>query len=111
MKKEVNTEAGSTVDATFQLHRMGLSPEAIAERRGLALSTVQSHLTTLYTKGFDLRLEDFLSPQDLANIQTAVAQLGGQPLLRDLFDHLREDYDYFRLRLAQHYFRRLRGEV
>ncbi|NVO31703.1 DNA helicase RecQ [Hymenobacter lapidiphilus] len=110
VKKEANTEAGSTVETTYQLHRMGLSPEAIAERRGLALSTIQSHLTTLYTNGFELRMEDFLSAQDLANIQTAVAQLGGQPLLRDLFDHLREDYDYFRLRLAQQYFRRLRGE-
>jgi len=108
-KKEVSTDAGSTVEATYQLHRMGLSPEAIAERRNLALSTVHTHLSTLYAKGFDLRIEDFLSPQDLATIQTAQAQLGGEPMLRDLFDHLREQYDYFRLRLALMYFKRLKG--
>ena len=47
-KREANTTAGSTMDTTFQLHRMGLSVEAIAERRELAVSTVQTHLTTAY---------------------------------------------------------------
>jgi ATP-dependent DNA helicase RecQ len=109
-KREANTEAGSTAETTFQLHRMGLSVEAIAERRGLAASTVQTHLTTCYAKGHDLRIADFLTPEALAEIQTAQAQLGGSPMLRDLFDHLRERYDYFRLRLALLYFQKLRGE-
>ncbi|MDU0370333.1 DNA helicase RecQ [Hymenobacter endophyticus] len=104
------TDVNGTMETTFQLHRMGLSVEAIAERRDLAVSTVQTHLTTGYTKGLELRLEEFLKPQELAEIQTAQAQLGGSPMLRDLFDHLREKYDYFRLRLALLYFKRLRGE-
>ncbi|RSK24020.1 DNA helicase RecQ [Hymenobacter metallilatus] len=103
-------ETTGTLETTFQLHRMGLSVEAIAERRDLAVSTVQTHLTTGYAKGLALRLEEFLKPQELAEIQTAQAQLGGSPMLRDLFDHLREQYDYFRLRLALLYFKRLRGE-
>ncbi|RSK45061.1 DNA helicase RecQ [Hymenobacter rigui] len=107
---EVAGDVNSTMETTFQLHRMGLSVEAIAERRDLAVSTVQTHLTTGYAKGLDLRLEEFLKPQELAEIQTAQAQLGGSPMLRDLFDHLREQYDYFRLRLALLYFKRLRGE-
>jgi ATP-dependent DNA helicase RecQ len=36
----------------------------------------------------------------LAEIALARRQLGGAPALRDLFDHLREKYDYFQLRLA-----------
>ncbi|WBO86419.1 DNA helicase RecQ [Hymenobacter yonginensis] len=109
-KREANTEAGSTAETSFQLHRMGLSVEAIAERRGLAVSTVQTHLTTCYASGQDLRISDFLTPEALAEIQTAQAQLGGGPMLRDLFDHLREKYDYFRLRLALMYFKKLKGE-
>ncbi|MBO0357977.1 DNA helicase RecQ [Hymenobacter sp. BT186] len=109
-KREPKAEAGSTMDTSFQLHRMGLSVEAIAERRGLTVSTVQTHLTNVYAKGGALRIADFLTPSDLAEIQTAQAQLGGSPMLRDLFDHLREKYDYFKLRLASLYFKKLRGE-
>jgi ATP-dependent DNA helicase RecQ len=63
----------------------------------------------MYAKGHPLRIEEFLSPDAFAEIQTARAQLGGFPLLRDLFDHLRERYDYFQLRLAGLYAQRLRG--
>ncbi|WP_460614328.1 DNA helicase RecQ [Hymenobacter seoulensis] len=108
--KEASTDVNGTMEASFLLHRQGLSLEAIAERRELALSTVQTHLTNCYAKGLDLRLADFLTPDALAEIQTAQAQLGGSPMLRDLFDHLREKYDYFKLRLALMYFKKLRGE-
>jgi ATP-dependent DNA helicase RecQ len=87
-------------DTTFQLHRQGLTPDQIAEQRGLVVGTVRSHLEKAYAKGLDLRLQDFLSDYDLAEIATARKQLGGTPALRDLFDHLREKYDYFQLRLA-----------
>ena len=93
-------EVNGTEETTFQLHRQGLTPEQIAEQRGLVVSTVKSHLEKAYAKGLDLRLEAFLSDSDLAEINTARAQLGGAPSLRDLFDHLREQYDYFQLRLA-----------
>ena len=99
-----------TQQATFQLHRMGLSPEAIAERRDMAVSTVQGHLYSAYLKGLAVRTEDFFTPDQFAEIQLGLDQLGGNPLLRDLFDHLREKYDYFTLRLAVAYNKKLRGE-
>ncbi|TYZ14488.1 DNA helicase RecQ [Hymenobacter lutimineralis] len=108
--EEPSSDVNGTMETTFQLHRMGLSVEAIAERRGLAVGTIQTHLSTLYSRGYELRIEDFLKPQELAEIQTAQAQLGANLMLRDLFDHLREKYDYFRLRLALMYFKKLRGE-
>ena len=101
---------GDSEDATIQFHQMGLTPEDIAERRGLALSTVKSHLYNAYTKGRELRIHDFMSDAELAEIFTARAQLGGDPTLRDLFDHLREKYDYFQLRMAALYHKRLRGQ-
>ncbi|RPD48022.1 DNA helicase RecQ [Hymenobacter sediminis] len=109
-RENSGTEVNGTMETTHQLHRMGLSVEAIAQRRDLAISTVQTHLTTCYGKGMELRMEEFLKPEELAEIQTAQAQLGGSPMLRDLFDHLREKYDYFRLRLGLMYLKKLRGE-
>ncbi|MDB5235533.1 MAG: ATP-dependent helicase RecQ, partial [Hymenobacter sp.] len=97
-------------DATIQFHHMGLTPEDISERRGLALSTVRTHLYTAYAKGRELRIHDFCTDVELAEIFTARAQLGGEPTLRDLFDHLREKYDYFQLRMAALYHKRLRGQ-
>ena len=97
-------------DATIQFHQMGLTPEDISERRGLALSTVKTHLYNAYAKGRELRIHDFVSDAELAEIFTARAQLGGEPTLRDLFDHLREKYDYFQLRMAALYHKRLRGQ-
>ena len=41
-----------------------------------------------------------MTDTQLAEIAAARAQLGGAPALRDLFDHLREKYDYFQLRMA-----------
>jgi ATP-dependent DNA helicase RecQ len=99
-QKKTDREVNDSEDQTFQLHRQGLKLEQIAEQRNLALSTVKSHLERAYTKGLDLRMQDFLSDSQLAEIAAARAQLGGAPALRDLFDHLREKYDYFQLRLA-----------
>ncbi|TGE24090.1 DNA helicase RecQ [Hymenobacter aquaticus] len=102
-------EAGDTHENTLQLHRAGLSIDEIAERRNLAASTIRAHIETLYAKGHAIRLEEFLSQSEYAEITTARAQLGGEPQLRDLFDHLREKYDYFKLRLAALYQKRLKG--
>ncbi|MCB2408635.1 DNA helicase RecQ [Hymenobacter lucidus] len=102
-------EAGDTHETTLQLHRAGLSIDEIAERRNLAASTIRAHIETLYAKGQTIRLEEFLSQSEYAEITTARAQLGGEPQLRDLFDHLREKYDYFKLRLAGLYQKRLKG--
>jgi ATP-dependent DNA helicase RecQ len=98
--KPTDRDVNGTEDTTFQLHRQGLNPEQIAEQRGLVVGTVRAHLERAYAKGLDLRLQDFLSDSEVAEIAAARAQLGGAPALRDLFDHLREKYDYFQLRLA-----------
>ncbi|MBD2768876.1 DNA helicase RecQ [Hymenobacter sp. BT664] len=105
-----NQPVSDSEDATVQLHQMGLSPEDIAERRNLALTTVKTHLYNAYAKGRELRIHDFVSDTELAEIFTARTQLGGDPTLRDLFDHLREKYDYFQLRMAALYHKRLRGQ-
>jgi ATP-dependent DNA helicase RecQ len=109
--KAADRPSNESEDKTFQLHRQGLTPEQIAEQRNMAVSTIRQHLERLYMQGHDLRLHDFLSDAQLAEILAAYAQLGSSPLLRDLFDHLREKYDYFQLRLALTHQKRLRGQL
>ena len=99
-QKAADRDVNGTEEVTLKLHLQGLSVDEIAAQRGLAHSTIGGHLERAYAKGRDLRIQDFLSDTDLANIRVARAQLGGSPALRDLFDHLREQYDYFQLRLA-----------
>ncbi len=99
-QKVADRDLNDSEQQTFQLHRQGLSPDQIAAERSFSVSTVQGHLERAYAKGHELRLHDFLSDSQLAEISAARAQLGGAPALRDLFDHLREKYDYFQLRLA-----------
>ena len=99
-EKTADRGVNESEQTSFDLHLQGLSPEQIAQQRNLAQSTVLVHLERAYGKGLPLRITDFISDTDRANIRAARAQLGGSPPLRDLFDHLREQYDYFRLRLA-----------
>ncbi|MGI4862990.1 MAG: DNA helicase RecQ [Janthinobacterium lividum] len=99
-QKAADRDLNDTEEQTFKLHRQGLNIEQIAQQRGLAVGTMRQHLERAYSKGRDLRLEEFLSDSDLAAIAAARAQLGAEAGLRDLFDHLREKYDYFQLRLA-----------
>lgn len=107
-KRAVGTPSGTALDS-WKMHRQGLSLEQIAEQRGLAVSTVKSHLEGLYERGYQLRTEEFITPDDFARIKTAAQELGPDFRLRDLFDHLREQYDYFQLRIALAYDKRLRG--
>ena len=99
-EKAAERDLNDSEEASYRLHRQGFSPDDIAAERNLSAGTVRTHLERAYTKGRELHLHEFLSDTDLANIRNARAQLGGSPALRDLFDHLREKYDYFQLRLA-----------
>lgn len=96
-----NVILGSTYEVTAAMIRQQLPIGEIATRRGLAPSTIMSHLERLHRAGTDPNL-DYLRPGRvrLAVISAAFKQSGGWALtpVREL---LGEEYSYDELRLAR----------
>ncbi|HEY9766588.1 MAG TPA: RecQ family ATP-dependent DNA helicase [Chroococcales cyanobacterium] len=95
-----NKEAkGNTVQVTRAFFQDGLSAEEIAKKRGLATSTINGHLVSLLEEG-EIPLDKVLSPEKVAEIKEAVAEIGreaGAALLKVI---LPESTGYEDIRLA-----------
>lgn len=85
---------------TFDLYNEGLSPEEISNKRGLQITTIYSHLSTLYEKGKDIDLKQFISDDEVAKIKPAYEKLDMQELLKPIYQELNEEVPYHKIRLA-----------
>ena len=110
-KDGVNKDAGkedrrtSTYDKTFALWREGKRVEEIARDRGLAQSTIFSHLEELFMRGklSSDELRQLAPPRLLENlpkIDAAFQELGAERL-SPVFEKLGGEYSYSDLRLAR----------
>jgi len=70
----------TTVWATFKLHKKGLAPKVIAERRRLKVSTVFSHLEKLLEVGQEVNLGEFVTPEEHRAISAAIDLVGDSNL-------------------------------
>jgi ATP-dependent DNA helicase RecQ len=52
--KQVNNDKGKTIDITYELFTSGLSPHDIAQKRGLAYSTIAGHLEVCILNGYEV---------------------------------------------------------
>lgn len=91
---------GATHLVTWEAFQQGMSPEEIARRRNLNPVTVYSHLATLLEQGHDVPVHQFVSKKEYAVISEAIAKLGKDAKLKDLYEHLEERYEYFKIRLS-----------
>ncbi|MBX0332026.1 DNA helicase RecQ [Pontibacter sp. HSC-14F20] len=91
---------GATHLVTWEAYQQGLSPEEIARRRNLNPVTIYSHLATLLEQGYDVPVHDFVSKREYEVIVEAIESLGKDAKLKDLFEHLEERYEYFKIRLS-----------
>jgi ATP-dependent DNA helicase RecQ len=90
-----------TVRETLRLHRQGHVPQAIAERRNLAISTVHNHLAQAIEVGeWAADPREFYTVEEEAELRTAAAEHGLNSLAL-LKSALPEKYEYQTL----HYFR------
>ncbi|SIT79006.1 DNA helicase RecQ [Pontibacter indicus] len=91
---------GATHLVTWEAYQQGLSPEEIARRRNLNPVTIYSHLATLLEQGYEVPVHDFVSKREYESIVEAIERLGTDAKLKDLFEHLEERYEYFKIRLS-----------
>jgi ATP-dependent DNA helicase RecQ len=91
---------GATHLVTWEAYQQGHSPEEIAKRRNLNPVTIYSHLATLLEQGYDIPVKDFVTKREYAAITEALDTLGADAKLKDIFEHLGEQYEYFKIRLS-----------
>jgi ATP-dependent DNA helicase RecQ len=93
-----------TVLETLGLLRSGLPPETIAERRGLKLATIYTHLSRAIEEG-ELELGEVvtLSEDEVRTIENAFEQLASDSpqALKPVYDALQGNYDYGLLRCVK----------
>ena len=95
---EIETE---TIEDTIHLQRQGLSPEAIAARRGLTLNTIYGHLAAGIEDGrLTLRSVLKLDEDEIGRIEEAIFTQPKEDRrrLRPVYDALEGKYDYGILR-------------
>lgn len=95
-----NKVKGATHLITLEAYKEGLTPEQISLQRNLNPVTIFSHLATLYEQGYDVNLFDFISKKEYAVIEKAIAKLGPDAKLKDLYELLGEAYEYHKIRLS-----------
>jgi ATP-dependent DNA helicase RecQ len=88
-----------TLDPTYALYCQGLSIEEMAERRGLATSTIESHLTDCILAGLRVDISRFVTAADRRLIENAIAENGTESL-RPVHDALPERISYGMIRLV-----------
>jgi ATP-dependent DNA helicase RecQ len=91
---------GATHLVTWEAYQQGHSPEEIAKRRNLNPVTIYSHLATLLEQGYEIPVKDFVTKREYAVITEAIDKLGADAKLKDIYEHLGEQYEYFKIRLS-----------
>jgi len=83
---------------TLAWYQKGLSVTQIAEKRGMAFGTIESHLFNLVEKKF-IACSSLLTDDEIAEIK-AFSETQDGKLLRPLKDHFGEKYTYLQLKVA-----------
>lgn len=88
-----------TVLETYNLYRQGVSIDDIATRRNCTSSTVENHLVDCVRAGLAVELSQFVSDDERAQIQKAIAEHGAAKL-RPIRECLPESITYTKIRLV-----------
>ncbi|MFP4481125.1 MAG: helix-turn-helix domain-containing protein, partial [Desulfohalobiaceae bacterium] len=91
-------QAGDTRQMTLELFRQGKTPEQIAEARGLAQSTIESHLSDLVRKA-ELGIEELLSADRQQAIEKAIAE-AKRDSLKEIKEMLGDEVSYGQIKMV-----------
>ena len=90
----------NTYKKTLELFQAGLSVKGIAEQRNLGETTIISHLAKLYVDGIDIDLSQFVSEEEILQIEKAQIELENPNALRPYFDYFEEKMSYDKIRFG-----------
>jgi ATP-dependent DNA helicase RecQ len=90
--------------ATLQLHQQGLNVDEIAQKRNLAVSTINGHLSELIEMNQPVALNRLVQPDKQQIITRAIEKIGADSL-KELKEYLGENYSYVEIRLVRAWWR------
>jgi len=99
-EKKITKKKGNTHKVTYELYQEGLSIDEIAAKRKLSPTTIFSHIAKLYSDGKDINIYELVSKNEVEEVKKAKIALNSPPTLKPYFEHLNEQLDYFKIRLA-----------
>ena len=97
IQKNEQLKAGGTVEYTEQLLNQGLSPEEIAQKRGLSIITIYGHFERLLVEG-RINLEQILSLEEQRQIEAAIEKAGSEVSLISIQELLPGEIDFGMIR-------------
>jgi ATP-dependent DNA helicase RecQ len=102
-------DKGSTYLKTLELLKKGVSVEQISKERDLNPVTIYSHIAHLYEKGEAVDLIQFMTSDELETIIEAIDNVGNRQGLKPVFEYLKEEIDYFKIRLAMAHYNKIKN--
>lgn len=105
-KEEGIPVKGATYLQTLQLYKQGLTVAQIAEQRELSPITIFSHFAYLYERGENIQLGKFVSKEEVKKVLDVLPSLEQPYKMKEIFDSLKEEVSYDKIRMALAYFNR-----
>lgn len=102
-KNKEAKKSGESFYQTYEYYKQGFSVEEIASIRKINPVTIYSHLASLYEKGADIDLTEYLNPSEIEQIESAYYSLNKTSSVKDLHLFLKEDIEYYKVRLGISY--------
>jgi len=90
----------STQRETLAMYETGLNVDEIASDRNLKVATIWTHLVQLVESGYAINCDRLVTPERQTIIYEALEAISGDSL-RNLFDHLREEYTYDEIKIIR----------
>ena len=97
------TSDSDTLSETYALYKSGLSIEKIAKKRGMAISTITTHISNLFAQKRipSSDLNKFVPPDRVEIIKNAFAKIGSFEAMRPVKDLLGDDFSYDEIGLTR----------
>lgn len=92
----------TTHERSYALFKEGLSPEEIAQKRGITVNTVMSHFVKINETETKIDLNAFITPAEIKQVQKAKKTLQNPEGLKIYYTHFKEKIPYWKIRLGMY---------